>query len=226
MDEAGGPMASRYLTPRLSKDRDEIIMKFDELIALAEELCQYYKSQGEEKLPGDKYFTLRVSSVNLLTRLASGESIYVQELLRLTPNSFAIKGILEAARTDYLQGFMVDHKLLLSAEVFTDLLVQAEVLLEHDYKDAAAVIVRAVLEDGLRRLCAVHKVEADKRDTLQQLNEKLYKQHAYNLLLHKEIVAKAQIGNDAAHGRFSEYGKQDVLSFHEFVLRFLAEHLR
>ena len=57
-----------------------------------------------------------------------------------------MKGVLEAARVDYLQGFMADHKLLVSAEVFSDLLVQAEVLLDHDYKDAAAVIIREFLK--------------------------------------------------------------------------------
>src|SRR5208337_5589852 len=113
-----------------------------------------------------------------------------------------------------------------SGEIFSDLLVQAEVLLDHDYKDAAAVIIRAVLEDGLRKLCEAHKVEVGKRDTIQQLNEKLYKESAYSALQLKEIIAKAEIGNCAAHGRFDEYKKEDVAAFLEFVLRFLSQYLK
>lgn len=213
-------------TPKLSKDRDEVLLKFKELIDKSNAACEAFKQSDDETLPGDMYFELRVSSINLLTRLASEDSIYVQELKKMNPNAFSMKGVLEAARTDYLQGFMADHRLLISAEVFSDLLVQAEVLLEHDYTDAAAVIIRAVLEDGVRRLCEAHKIEAGKRDTLQQLNEKLYKEHAYSALVHKEIIAKAEIGNCAAHGRFDQYKKDDVTAFLEFVLRFLAQYLK
>jgi len=178
----------------------------------------------------DTYFELRVSAINLLTRLTSHDSIYVQELKGMgpdkNPDPRVVKGVLQAARTDYRQGYMADHSLLISAEVFSDLLVQAEVLLEHDYKDAAAVLVRAVLEDGLRRLCTANKVEAERRDTLQQLNEKLYEAGVYFALLHKEIIAKAEVGNCAAHGRFNEYTKADVVAFLEFTRRFLADYLK
>jgi len=211
--------------PKLSKDRDQALLKFKELIDKAEAACDAFKQSDDGTLPGDLYFELRVSSINLLTRLASEDSIYVQELKTMNPNAFSMKGVLEAARVDYLQGFMADHNLLISAEVFSDLLVQAEVLLEHDYKDAAAVIIRAVLEDGIKKLCEAHKIEAGKRETIQQLNEKLYKAKAYTALQHKEIIAKAEVGNCAAHGRFDQYKKEDVAAFLEFVLRFLAQYL-
>ncbi len=119
--------------PKLSKDRDEIILKFKELIDKANAACDAFRKSGDGTLPGDQYFELRVSSINLLTRLASEDSIYVPELKRMNPNAFSMKGVLEAARVDYLQGFMADHRLLISAEVFSDMLVQAEVLLDHDY---------------------------------------------------------------------------------------------
>jgi hypothetical protein len=212
--------------PKLSKDREEVLLKFKALIDKADAACDVFKRSGDGTLPGDMYFELRVSSINLLSRLASKDSIYVQELEKMHPNAFSIKGVLEAARVDYLEGFMTDHRLLLSAEVFSDLLVQAEVLLDHDYKDAAAVIIRAVLEDGIRRLCGAYKVEVGKRETIQQLNEKLYKAKVYSALVHKEIIAKAEIGNCAAHARFDQYNKEDVVAFLEFVLRFLAQYLK
>ena len=213
-------------TPRLSKDHDEILLKFKELIGKAQAACEAFEQSKDGTIRGDAYFELRVSSINLLSRLSSEDSIYVQELKQMKPNAFSMKGVLEAARNDYLQGFMADHKLLVSAEVFSDLLVQAEVLLDHDYKDAAAVIIRAVLEDGIKRLCESHKIEVGRRDTIQQLNEKLYKENVYSALQHKEIIAKAEIGNCAAHARFDQYKKEDVVAFLEFTLRFLAQYLK
>ena len=210
----------------MTNDSKEVLLKFNELTNKAKDACEAFRQSDDGTLPGDAYFELRVSSINLLTRLTSGDSIYVQELKKMSPNAFAIKGVLEAARADYLEGFLTDHKLLISAEVFSNLLVQAEVLLDHDYKDAAAVIIRAVLEDGLRRLCQSYHIEPGKRDTIQQLNEQLYKEHAYTALVHKEIIAKAEIGNCAAHGRFDQYQKDDVGAFLEFVLRFLAQYLK
>jgi len=219
--------------PKLLKDRDEVLLKFKELIDKAIQLCDHHRKvidKGGGSLPADKYFELKASSINLLERLSSDQSVYVREMTqapsRGTVDPNLLKGVLEAARCDYLQGFMADHKLLISAEVFSDLLVQAEVLLDHDYKDAAAVIIRAVLEDGIRKLCDAHRIESGKRDTIQQLNEKLYKEKAYTALMHKEIVAKAEIGNCAAHGRFDQYTKDDVAAFLEFVLRFLAQYLK
>ncbi len=120
---------------------------------------------------------------------------------------------------------MVDAGLLVSAEVFRDLLVQAEMLLEGDYKDAAAVTIRAVLEDGLRRLCVSRGLECEPRDTISRLNDRLYKAGIYLALQHKEITAKAQVGNDAAHARFENFSKADVEAFLSFVQRFLALHL-
>jgi len=211
---------------KLSRDREDVLLKFQRLIEKANHACELFRQSGDNGLPGDVYFELRVSSINLLSRLASEDSIYVHELKNMPPNAFAIKGVLEAARADYLEGFMADHRLLLSGEVFADLLVQAEVLLDHDYKDAAAVLVRAVLEDALRKLCEANRIEAEKRDTISQLNEKLYRVGTYSALQHKEVIAKAEIGNAAAHGRIDAYSAEDVTAFLEFVLRFLAQYLK
>lgn len=220
------------MPPKLRKDRDEVLLKFKELIDKADNILRELASSSDGRsVDGELLYELRVSSINLLTRLAADGtgSIYIDELRQMPSDSFNVrsfKGVLLAARTDYAQGFIADHKLLISAEVFTDLLVQADVLLDHHYKDAAAVIIRAVLEDGIRRLCEAYKIEAGKRDTIQQLNEKLYKEHVYTALIHKEIIAKAEIGNCAAHARFDQYNDDDVAAFLEFVLRFLGQYLK
>jgi len=170
---------------------------------------------------------IRVSAFNLLARVASPNNVYYRELAEAGfIDHLALRGIIQAAMNDYRQGYVADNALLVSAEVFSDLLVQAEALLDHDYKDAAAVIVRAVLENGLRRIGNSAGVEIEAKDTISQLNEKLYKAKVCSLLQQKEVTAKAQIGNDAAHGRFDQYHKGDVQSFLAYLRRFLAEQLR
>lgn len=139
---------------------------------------------------------------------------------RIFPDVLA--AVLSAAMIDYREGFMADTRLLVSAEVFADFLVQAEVLLENDYKDAAAVVIRAVLEDGLRRVCVSKGLTVKDRDGVHELAEALTKQNALTAVQFKEIEAKKEVGNKAAHGRFSEYTKADVVAFHEFVQRLLA----
>lgn len=58
-------------TPKLSKDREEVLLKFKELIDKANAACDAFRQSDDGTLPGDMYFELRVSSINLLTRLAS-----------------------------------------------------------------------------------------------------------------------------------------------------------
>jgi len=211
----------------LTKDREQVILKFQELIDKAQRACDERSASADGMISGDVYFEVRTSALNLLARITSEDSFYVRELRDMkTPNPFVMKGILNAALVDYTQGFMADSKLLVSAEVFADFLVQAEVLLENDYKDAAAVVIRAVLEDGLWRLCNANELMPSPRDGVHQLAEKLVRKNVINRLQFEEIEAKKEIGNSAAHGHFEEYTKADVAAFHEFVQRFLANLVR
>lgn len=211
--------------PRLHKDQEEIVRKFGELIRQAATLHDITLPATTAQLVLLR--EVRASALNLLARVASPSSIYYRELAEAGfTDHLALRGVLQAAMNDYRQGYIANNLLLISAEVFSDLLVQAEVLLEFDYKDASAVIVRAVLEDGLRRLCQAHGLPIEPRDTIGPLNDKLYRAKVYSVLQHKEIVAKAQIGNDAAHGKWNQYTKDDVASFLAYVRRFLADALR
>jgi hypothetical protein len=213
---------------QLAKDREDIILKFRELIDKADHVLQEFRKTGDYS--GD-YYHVRTSALNLLARITSEESFYVRELKDRSfdngvINANTMKGILEAALVDYTQGFMVDNKLLVSAEVFADFLVQAEILLENDYKDAAAVVIRAVLEDSLRRVCDANRIATDKRDGVHQLAEKLHKANVLTKVQFMEVEAKKEVGNAAAHGRFADYSKADVVAFHEFVQRLLATIVR
>jgi hypothetical protein len=204
-----------------NQDREGIVQKFARLLEKARQ-CKDESHAGTLISP-ETYFEVRTSGLNLLARTAGEDSIYYRELRDMnTINPGVVTGILTAALTDFREGFMADTKLLVSAEVFADFLVQAEILLENDYVDAAAVVIRAVLEDGLRRVCASKGLAVRDRAGIDELARALTKQNALTAVQFKEIEGKKSIGNNAAHGRFGENTKADVVAFHEFVQRLLA----
>jgi len=206
-----------------NKDHEAIVQKFARLLEKAAQCLDETRKSKDGVISPVQYFEVRTSGLNLLARTAGENSIYYRELLEMKGvNAGIITGILNAAMTDFREGFMADTKLLVSAEVFADFLVQAEVLLENDYKDAAAVIVRAVLEDGLRRICVSKGIAVKPRYGVDDLAKELSKQNVLTAVQSKEIDAKREIGNKAAHGKFGEYTKEDVIAFHEFVQRLLA----
>jgi hypothetical protein len=204
-------------------DREAIIQKFSRLLEKIAACLAERRASKDGVISPVPYFEVRASALNLLARTAGESSIYYRELHEMDGiNPGIITGILTAAMTDYREGFMADAKLLVTAEVFADFLVQAEVLLEHGYKDAAAVVVRAVLEDGLRRVCIARGIAVKDRDGVHQLAEALTKLNILTAVQFKEIEAKKEVGNNAAHGKFTAYTKADVVAFHEFVQRLLA----
>jgi hypothetical protein len=207
-----------------NKDQEAIVQKFARLLEkLAQCSEELRRSEDGVMMSPVPYFEVRTSGLNLLVRTAGESSIYYRELLNMDRvNPLIMTGILTAAMTDFPEGFMADTKLLVSAEVFADFLVQAEVLLENDYKDAAAVIIRAVLEDGLRRVCLSKGIEVKPRWGVDDLATQLTKHNVLTAVQKSEIDGKRELGNSAAHGRFDEYTSADVIAFHEFVQRLLA----
>ena len=88
-------------------------------------------------------------------------------------------GVAITIKHDLKHGLLVDFKSLVQAEIFSDFLEMGEYLLQGGYKDAAAVIIGGVLEDGLRKLAERNNVpivnESGKPLTIDPLNSELTK---------------------------------------------------
>jgi hypothetical protein len=137
-------------------------------------------------------------------------------------------GVLHAAKDDIESGWVGRRDLLLTADAFGSLLEQADYLLEQGYKDPAAMLTGAVLESTLRKMCEVRSIPTDKQDKIGILNDKLGKHHkppAYSSAYHKQIIAWADLRNNADHGHFGEYDHQQVASMITGVREFTARHL-
>jgi hypothetical protein len=98
------------------------------------------------------------------------------------------------------------------------LLEMASHLVDSGYKDAAAVISGSALEAHLRQLClkaglsieisAGGDTRPKKADTM---NSELAGASVYSKLDQKNVTAWLDLRNKAAHGKYSEYSKEQVV---------------
>ena len=133
------------------------------------------------------------------------------KLRHLIGTIIALKCDLE---NDYLKSFSD----IIQSEVFSDYLEMAEHLLNEGYKDPAAVLVGSTLEVQLRELCISNLIDLEitniKGNVIPKkadlMNSDLAKANIYSSAYQKQIIAWLGIRNSAAHGKYSEYSKEEV----------------
>lgn len=133
-------------------------------------------------------------------------------------------GVLKAAKEDYEKGYLFETRVLIQAEVFDDILEQAEHLVSSGYYQPAAVVAGAVLEDGLRKLCQRRGISLPAKSTINPMNDALAKDGAYNSLVQKKVTMLADLRNKAAHGKYSEFSEEDVKDMLAQVRSFMEKY--
>ena len=140
-----------------------------------------------------------------------------------------LPGILSALRSDIERGFLQSTSELINAQLFSDFLEMADYLLSDGYKEAAAVLVGGVLEEQLRKLASKNglPILTGARPTkAEQLNADLTRAGVYPILDQKNVTAWLGLRNKAAHGRHTEYTKEQVVlmlsGVRDFVVRLPA----
>lgn len=133
-------------------------------------------------------------------------------------------GILRAAREDIEGGYLTSVEALVSAEVFSDFLDMARHLHQAGYKDPAAMLTGAVLEDGLRRVATANGVKVKQGDDISSLAQKCADVSVFNRLVQKRIQVWKDIRNSADHAEFDKYTGDDVADMIAGV-ESLADHL-
>jgi hypothetical protein len=171
---------------------------------------------------------------NLLLHACGDESPYLREFDRVegwsassgAERSNKLKMLLAsftAAQSDFDGGYIRTIRSLVQADVFQSEIDQGTELLNKGYKVAAAVIAGTVLETALRELCDRNQIA---HSMIGKMNDDLLKKGAYNRLLHKRILAIAQVRNDAAHGNSDQFTDEDVVRMISDVEHFLANYLQ
>ena len=104
------------------------------------------------------------------------QDIFMPDVPNGLANASTTLGTLKAIKEALSNGYLVRFEELVLAEAFSDLTEQAEYLFEQGYFLAAGVILRAILEERLRKLCErTGCTPAKPRPTISDLNQSLYK---------------------------------------------------
>jgi len=128
--------------------------------------------------------------------------------------------IFNSAKTDFEGGFVFNVELRVSGEVFGDFVALARKSLDEGYKDVAAVLACAALEDALKRYAAANKLDVEGKTMADIINA----------LKSAALVAGAQktmldrmptIRNYALHANWEKISEPDVGGAIGFVEQFL-----
>ena len=210
---------------------DLINQRFSELTKKAEEVAKTHSGGPDYKagVSSERFTGWATSVLNLLQRIFGEDSVHYQhfqEHYKQFHGYFSdfvpCRGILHAAQDDYEGGYLFNTRALIKAEVFDDVLEQANELLHAGYKDGACVTAGVALETTLKELCTRKGISHSKLD---RMNADLCKANVYNMGMQKQITAWAEWRNKAAHGEWHAYTEADVEDMIKGVNRFIAEYL-
>jgi hypothetical protein len=191
------------------------------------------KMQRNPPIPD--YFRFRTAALNLVRRSCGEKSDHYQELKRLAEsqdsatNSYYTMhcfGVVEAAHQDFEMGLLFDVRALIAAELLGDFIEQAEFLLTANYHVPAASLAGAVLEDTLRKLCERHDIPLPESTKIDRLNSDLARAEIYDRLTQKRITAIADIRNNADHGHFNKFRREDVDDMVKWIRSFTTKYLQ
>jgi len=224
---------------------ERIGKEIDELVSLSERLSRDASSAsaalGSERIA--ELSSLVARGGQLIRRLYGASSQYQNSLDRvLKIANFStmhsnwhghvaeLAGILKGIQSDIRTGMVDDFRALAQAEIFADFLEMSEHLLDTGYKDAAAVLLGAVLEDSLRKLAVRTNISTTQPNgrplTIDPLNVALARDGVYSPLIQKQIMSWANLRNDAAHGNFAKYDSEQVRQMLLFLQKFCSDHLK
>ena len=127
-------------------------------------------------------------------------------------------GVRNAAREDFRNGYLLNLKEIVLAELFADFLEQASYLVrEGGFKDAGAVIAGSALESHLRQLCEKHGIDTQ-RETgrgpapkkASALGNELTKEAVYNKIEWGNVDAWLRLRNETAHSHYDNYDNVQI----------------
>jgi hypothetical protein len=183
-------------------------------------------------VPIDSYVHWRVGILAVLTQALGPDGLYVREFSSYvepkhhTVESMTLGSTLVVSALDAMkEGCLDSVEELACASVFSDFLETADHLLTQGYKDPAASLAGAVLENGLRRIARSRDVPVKEEDGLSTLDQKLYQAKAYSLLDKKHVQLWTQLRNEADHGHFGRYDAKQVGGMISGVASFLGRFL-
>ncbi len=215
--------------------RDDVLQRLDALIEKADRVLATYRPNppgvvGLPSLDSEAFAEWKAQSLTCLINVLGTKQTYVETFRDEIKRGFrgiveSGKGIVRVVRQDIEGGFLTKIETLVSADIFNDFLEEAEYLLTQGFKDPSASLTGAVLEDGLRRICADRALKLSSKEDVSSLNQKLADANIYNRLTQMRIQVWNDLRNNADHAKSSEYNFDDVKDMMKGVREFLEQYL-
>ncbi|MBA7665906.1 hypothetical protein ES703_73980 [subsurface metagenome] len=177
-----------------------------------------------------RFFQWKAGALSFLKTVFGDDNTHFQEFQNNCkysryPDALRGQSILKAVKEDIEGGYLIKLETLVSADVFSDFLEMAEYLLEQGYKDPAASLIGAVLEDGLRRIAKNNGITIRGRENISSLNQKIADAQIYNRIIQRRVQVWNEIRDNADHGNFSGYTSDLVNEMLNGVRNFLEQYL-
>jgi hypothetical protein len=158
-----------------------IRQRLDDLIGEGQRQWDEFIASGMDVVKNPIRLTQWTTScLNLLDKLSISSNRFVKEFERYVSRSSsgdvhigAALGVLQSARVEYSLGLAVEYHLSVSAAVYDGLLDEADYLVSKGYIRAAAVLMGAALEEGLKTRARTEGIEVGPKDTLSPIIIKL-----------------------------------------------------
>ena len=191
-------------------------------------------SDASDMISHTKITELQTRCISAIERTSGSKSIYSRQVMEIGKKKANVYdhvaeqiGVAKALLYDIENGYLKSLEEIIHGDLFSDFLEMATHLVENEYKDAAAVMVGSTLEVHIRNLCDKHGVATTSGRRLKKaelLNAELTKEGVYTKLDQKNVTAWLGLRNDAAHGNYSEYTKEQVKLLVESVRNFITRY--
>ncbi len=157
------------------------------------------------------------------------EAILKRTNIRIGYKLRYVMGTISALKSDLKKDYLKSYSDIIQSEVFSDYLEMAEYLLNEGYKDAAAVLIGSTLEVHLRELCISNNIDIETTNNkgeiipkkADEMNSDLAKSNVYSSTYKKQVTAWLGIRNSAAHGKYSEYTKEEISLMLQGIKQFI-----
>jgi len=157
------------------------------------------------------------------------EAILKRTNIRIGYKLRYVMGTISALKSDLKKDYLKSYSDIIQSEVFSDYLEMAEYLLNEGYKDAAAVLIGSTLEVHLRELCISNNIDIKTTNNkgkiipkkADEMNSDLAKSNVYSSTYKKQVTAWLGIRNSAAHGKYSEYTKEEISLMLQGIRQFI-----
>lgn len=157
------------------------------------------------------------------------EAILKRTNIRIGYKLRYVMGTISALKSDLENDYLKSYSDIIQSEVFSDYLEMAEYLLNEGYKDAAAVLIGSTLEVHLRELCISNNIDIKTTNNkgkiipkkADEMNSDLAKSNVYSSTYKKQVTAWLGIRNSAAHGKYSEYTKEEISLMLQGIKQFI-----